>query len=108
MSSKLPIIDGDILCYRVGFACNEETEAVAIKTMAELLEELVFIDLSSDDCVGYLTGSNNFRYAIAKTQPYKGNRKDAARPIHLPRLREYLHTAWDFRVVNGQEADDSI
>jgi hypothetical protein len=108
MSSKLPIIDGDILCYRVGFACNEETEAVAIKTMAELLEELVFIDLSSDDCVGYLTGSNNFRYAIAKTQPYKGNRKDAARPIHLPRLREYLHTAWDFRVVNGQEADDAI
>ncbi len=76
--------------------------------MAELLEELVFIDLSSDDCVGYLTGSNNFRYAIAKTQPYKGNRKDAARPIHLPRLREYLHTAWDFRVVNGQEADDAI
>ena len=108
MSSKLPIIDGDILCYRVGFACNEETEAVAIKTMAELLEELVFIDLSSDDCVGYLTGSNNFRYAIAKTQPYKGNRKDAARPIHLPRLREYLHTAWDFRVVDGQEADDAI
>ena len=74
MSSKLPIIDGDILCYRVGFACNEETEAVAIKTMAELLEELVFIDLSSDDCVGYLTGSKNFRYDIAKTQPYKGNR----------------------------------
>ena len=108
MSSKLPIIDGDILCYRVGFACNEETEAVAIKTMAELLEELVFIDLSSDDCVGYLTGSKNFRYDIAKTQPYKGNRKDAARPIHLPRLREYLHTAWDFRVVDGQEADDAI
>jgi hypothetical protein len=108
MSSKLPIIDGDILCYRVGFACNEETEAVAIKTMVELLEELVFIDLSSDDCVGYLTGSKNFRYDIAKTQPYKGNRKDAARPIHLPRLREYLHTAWDFRVVNGQEADDAI
>jgi 5'-3' exonuclease len=76
--------------------------------MAELLEELVFIDLSSDDCVGYLTGSKNFRYDIAKTQPYKGNRKDAARPIHLPRLREYLHTAWDFRVVNGQEADDAI
>ena len=104
----MPIIDGDILCYRVGFACNEETEKVAIRTMADMLEELIFIELSSNIHVGYLTGKDNYRHDIAKTQPYKGNRKDAARPIHLPRLREYLHTAWDFRVVNGQEADDAI
>jgi DNA polymerase-1 len=104
----MPIIDGDILCYRVGFACNEETEKVAIRTMADMLEELIFIELSSNIHVGYLTGKENYRHDIAKTQPYKGNRKDAPRPVHLHSLREYLITAWDFRVANGQEADDAI
>jgi DNA polymerase-1 len=104
----MPIIDGDILCYRVGFACNEETEKVAIRTMADMLEELVFIELSSNIHVGYLTGKDNYRHDIAKTQPYKGNRKDAPRPVHLHSLREYLITAWDFRVADGQEADDAI
>jgi len=104
----MPIIDGDILCYRVGFACNEETEKVAIRTMADMLEELVFIELSSNIHVGYLTGKENYRHDIAKTKPYKGNRKDAPRPVHLHSLREYLITAWDFRVADGQEADDAI
>ena len=104
----MPIIDGDILCYRVGFACNEEPEKVAIRTMADMLEELIFIELSSNIHVGYLTGKENYRHDIAKTQPYKGNRKDAPRPVHLHSLREYLITAWDFRVANGQEADDAI
>jgi hypothetical protein len=104
----MPIIDGDILCYRVGFACNEETEKVAIRTMADMLEELVFIELSSNIHVGYLTGKDNYRHDIAKTKPYKGNRKDAPRPVHLHSLREYLITAWDFRVANEQEADDAI
>jgi hypothetical protein len=104
----MPIIDGDILCYRVGFACNEEPEKVAIRTMADMLEELIFIELSSNIHVGYLTGKDNYRHDIAKTQPYKGNRKDAPRPVHLHSLREYLITAWDFRVADGQEADDAI
>ncbi len=104
----MPIIDGDILCYRVGFACNEEPEKVAIRTMADMLEELIFIELSSNIHVGYLTGKDNYRHDIAKTKPYKGNRKDAPRPVHLHSLREYLITAWDFRVADGQEADDAI
>jgi hypothetical protein len=76
--------------------------------MADMLEELVFIELSSNIHVGYLTGKDNYRHDIAKTKPYKGNRKDAPRPVHLHSLREYLITAWDFRVADGQEADDAI
>jgi hypothetical protein len=76
--------------------------------MADMLEELIFIELSSNIHVGYLTGKDNYRHDIAKTKPYKGNRKDAPRPVHLHSLREYLITAWDFRVADGQEADDAI
>ena len=39
------LIDGDILCYRIGFATNEESEDVAITTMASFLEEMLMFEL---------------------------------------------------------------
>lgn len=105
----IALIDADIVCYRVGFATDEENENTAIETMAVLLEDLLMFDLI--DCEGhqlFLTGKQNFRYDIAVTAPYKGNRKDVKKPKHLPLLREYLQTAWGASVSNGQEADDDI
>ena len=39
------LIDGDMLVYRVGFACDEETEDVATQTLDNYLSEMV-VDLS--------------------------------------------------------------
>jgi 5'-3' exonuclease len=105
----IALLDSDIMCYRVGFATEEEHENTAIETMAVFLEDLIMFDLV--DCDGhelFLTGKNNFRYDIAVTEPYKGNRKDSKKPKHLPLLREYLQTAWAAKVSEGQEADDDI
>ena len=105
----IALLDSDILCYRVGFATDEETESTAIETMAVFLEDLIMFDLV--DCDGhelFLTGKSNFRHEIAVTAPYKGNRKDAKKPKHLPLLREYLQMAWDATVSEGEEADDVI
>lgn len=105
----IALLDSDILCYRVGFATDEETENTAIETMAVFLEDLIMFDLV--DCDGhelFLTGKNNFRHEIAVTAPYKGNRKDAKKPKHLPLLREYLQMAWGATVSEGEEADDVI
>lgn len=105
----IALLDADILCYRVGFATNDEHENTAIETMAVFLEDLVMFDLI--DCEGhelFLTGKNNFRHEIAVTAPYKGNRKDNKKPKHLPLLREYLQMAWGAVVSNGEEADDVI
>lgn len=57
----------------------------------------------------YLTApdKSNFRYKIAKTKPYKGNRK-AEKPIHYSHVRDYLHKVWEGYVVVGEEADDYI
>lgn len=105
----IALIDADILCYRVGFATNDENESTAIETMAVLLEDLVMFDLiDCDEHQLFLTGKQNFRYDIAVTAPYKGNRKDTPKPTHLPLLREYLQTAWGASVSEGQEADDDI
>lgn len=103
------LIDADILNYRIGFACNEESESVAISTMAHFLEELLMLELT--ECQTWelhLTGKGNFRDEIAVTVPYKGNRKDTAKPVHYHLLREYLEGAWDATVSNGIEADDML
>lgn len=105
----IALLDADILCYRVGFATNDEHENTAIETMAVVLEDLIMFDLI--DCEEhelFLTGKTNFRHDVAVTEPYKGNRKDVKKPTHLPLLREYLQTAWGATVSDGQEADDDI
>lgn len=105
----IALLDADILCYRVGFATEEEHENTAIETMAVFLEDLLMFDLV--DCEEhelFLTGKQNFRHDIAVTAPYKGNRKDVKKPKHLPLLREYLQTAWAATVSEEQEADDDI
>ena len=105
----IALLDADILCYRVGFATEEEHENTAIETMAVFIEDLLMFDLV--DCDGhelFLTGKQNYRHDIAVTAPYKGNRKDVKKPKHLPLLREYLQVAWEASVSDGQEADDDI
>ena len=60
---------------------------------------------SEEDFHVYLTGSNNFRYEVAKTAPYKGNRK-GSKPLHLPSVREHILGKYPTTVAEGQEADD--
>jgi hypothetical protein len=50
----------------------------------------------------------NFRYAVAKTQPYKGNRNNP-KPFHFYNIIAYLRFNYDVRISeNGYEADDMI
>ena len=103
----IALIDGDILCYRIGFATNEESEDVAIRTMAKFLEDMLMFDLDCGSWKTYLTGKSNFRNEYAVTAPYKGNRK-GDKPTHHQLLRDYLETSWDGQVTDNIEADDAI
>ena len=103
------LIDGDMLVYRIGFSCDDESESVATKTLDNYLSEMV-MDLSDhyDTSVIYLTGKGNFRDEVATTLPYKGNRKDNRVPVHKQLLRDFMVSEWNAQVVNGMEADDAI
>lgn len=49
-----------------------------------------------------------FRYEIAKTQPYKGNRKNP-KPFHFYNILAYMLAQYDTRIsTDGYEADDMI
>ena len=103
------LIDGDMLVYRVGFACDEESGDVATQTLDNYLSEMV-MDLSEHytSSIVYLTGKGNFRDEVATTQPYKGNRDNKRVPVHKNLLRDYMVSEWNAQVVNGMEADDAI
>ena len=109
MSYNGAIIDADILVYRFGFATNNDSEDVAIRTIAHFLEDLVMIDLPHCQRWSlHLTGKGNFRDEIAVTAPYKGNRKGAEKPKHYKLIRDYLVYSWDAVIWEGMEADDAI
>lgn len=105
---KQLLIDADYLIYGVGFASEEDSEKFAKSRLVETLEDLVYIHLKADSYEAFLTGKNNYRYEIAKTVPYKGNRKDAKKPKHYDALRKCMVTRLGAVVVDGQEADDEV
>lgn len=105
---KKLLIDADYLIYSVGFASEEDSETFAKSRLVETLEHLVYIHLKADSYEAFLTGKNNYRYEIAKTVPYKGNRKDAKKPKHYDALRKCMITRLGAVIVDGQEADDEV
>lgn len=49
----------------------------------------------------------NFRIDVAKSKPYKGQRKQE-KPFHRENIRAYMLDNYDVRVANGMEADDLL
>lgn len=104
-------VDADIVSYRAAFATENEppweTERVIDDLMGWIIQQTV-VFTTEENFKGYLTGKDNFRYNVAKTHPYKGNRRDVSKPTHLPHARAYLEQEWGCTIVNGAEADDAI
>jgi len=107
------IIDGDVLVYRAAWSKNDDTQEAAIEKVDELLCNVIDKLLPNPPETGniytlYLTGKGNFREAIGITAPYKGNRKDVPKPIHIQAIRDHLVSYWEAEVSSGEEADDCI
>jgi len=105
------IIDADIISYRAaagteGKSPRETEEKVDLLMNYIVGETVVFPTDSNLEC--YLTGAGNFRFDVAKTAPYKGNRKDVPKPSNLPEARGYLQHKWGAIISEGEEADDLI
>jgi len=107
------LIDGDIVAYRAAFATQEQSPEDAVAKVDDLMDFIIeaTIDVpfaSSGDYTTFLTGKGNFRYEIAKTLEYKGNRKEVAKPTHLSLCRGHLVDSYSAIVSEGEEADDLI
>lgn len=100
----IALVDGDIVCYRV--AAKLEDEEDVDNTMSSFCSSLM-LEVDAEDFEWFLTGKGNFRYAVAKTAPYKGNRK-GEKPTFLPACREWLVEHCSASVSVDEEADDLI
>lgn len=107
-------IDSDILSYSCSFAAQEGSLSdlkSAVDDMVNYICEntVVFPDFSDDGNVsGYLTGQGNFRNEVAKTHVYKGTRKEVEKPKWLQYARAYMVDQYNFKVIDGMEADDQL
>jgi 5'-3' exonuclease len=101
------LIDGDIIVYRVGFSSEDDSEEIVAARVDSFIDNiLINADITSAE--GYIThGASNFRNAVAKTLPYKGNRS-GKKPVHYGFIRRYLANVVKFNVVNDFEADDAL
>lgn len=83
------------------FSFAAHTVKVQIRSICQAIEV--------DEYCLYLSPNdrNIFRYEIAKTLPYKGNRT-APKPLHYKKLREYMIDKHPTKCVPCLEADDAM
>ena len=113
MSKGKVLIDGDIVAYRAAFATQDLSPEAAEEKVDELMDHILSetIELpfpSPEDFQTFLTGKTNFRYEVAKSHPYKGNRSAAEKPIHLGLVRDRMVDKYSAIISVNEEADDLI
>lgn len=109
------LIDADGVVYRIGFALEDvDSEYIVSERVRELVDSYmetlkkVFVKVGPPEIVLSPVGAeNNFRYKVAKTLPYKGNRT-APKPKHYDYIRKLLSEYPGAIIAEGQEADDTI
>lgn len=75
---------------------------------AKMLVEKAVKDSGADDVCFYIGKGESFRVGHSTILEYKGNRKDALRPILIDDVVEYLTRKYKPRVVEGYEVDDMV
>ncbi|MCS5737626.1 hypothetical protein, partial [Herbiconiux daphne] len=116
------IIDCDILRYQIG-AIELENEYAApylkgtkaarmpapfheIRRIVDETIQHIRAVTGADSYICVLSGKDNFRFDIAKQQPYKGNREGFVKPYNWKTVGEHIIDTYNHTVVDGYEADD--
>lgn len=107
--SKLAIIDGDFICYKVCPNSKKQEEPKTLQQTLDLvdwyIEEKLICPTNIDEYIAYLGGIGNFRYSLSDT--YKSGRS-SERPPFFREVRYYLIDKWGFNVADGIEAEDAV
>lgn len=102
----IALIDGDIICYRVGFTTQNDDEWVASVRVDELINNILF-ETEATGHIIFLTSTDKSNYRFKLYDQYKANRKQE-KPIHYTFIRNYLEEVYNAQVVYGEEADDAL
>lgn len=112
------LIDGDVLRYELGNVAQSVEEMFGTKVMKpwsdsrvqELVENRIETIVRRTDATGFevfLSAGSNYRYDIAVTNPYKGQRS-GVKPHHWRTVGDILTETYGAYHVHGAEADDVL
>jgi hypothetical protein len=111
-SFKTVLIDADSLIYKIGYVVEkdgeykpEHNEETAKMLLRGFVNDIVS-QTSADAKEMFLTKGKHFRFGLAKTHPYKGNRT-SPKPISYELLFRELQLM-GAKVNSGIEADDAV
>ena len=103
-SLNTALIDADsLLYYCMGAGTFQECK---LKFDNFMLNILTSVD--TFQYLAFLTPHTNFRYDLAVSKPYKGNRKGKLAPPEYFGLKAYARQEWQFQEAEGLEADDVV
>lgn len=105
------LVDGDIVAYRAAYSSDDGNEIDTQTKIDKLIDWIVrncCYSSEVEDFEVYLTGDGNFRYDIATSYPYKGNRSAREKPKYLGYARWYLQDNYSAILSSDEEADDLI
>lgn len=104
------VIDADSLVYRASFAQEKQGVLMGSKQDAVDMVDQLLADImarcNSNKYELHLTGGGNFRYDVAVTHPYKGNRKQLEKPRLYKDVLKYMVKKLGAVIHEGLEADD--
>ena len=102
---KVALIDADSLLY---YEMGKPTLEEAIEGIDGRIQTILN-ETGAHKYAGFLTIGKCFRYNVAKTKPYKYNRKLSSKPPIFYALKEYLQQGpHNFTHVPRLEADDCV
>jgi len=110
---RVVLIDADCVAYYASYSTDGFSLRAATRRADSRMDQIIS-ECQAETYKGFLTGSNNFRDALATLQRYKGSRYDkegkriTPQPDWLKEVRQYLIDEWDCELVQGQEADDAL
>ena len=104
MKETIALIDADSLIY---YEMGKPTLEEALQGIDSRINQMLEMTQATQ-YAGFLTAGKCFRYAAAKTKPYKGNRKYGDKPIIFPAIKEYLRQHWGCTSIPELEADDLV
>ena len=104
MKETIALIDADSLIY---YEMGKPTLEEALQGIDSRINQMLEMTQATQ-YAGFLTAGKCFRYAAAKTKPYKGNRKYGDKPIIFPAIKEYLRQRWGCTSIPELEADDLV
>ena len=98
------LIDADSLLYMVA---HLDTVQEAIEGLDEKIHNILLAN-STNRYVMFLTAKDCFRCDVAKSAPYKGNRKNRDKPKWLGVVTQYMIAQYKAVYYKGLEADDCV